>query len=304
MRMGRLRIGLSSWTDKSLLESGEFYPPGIDDAEGRLKYYTTQFPDLVEVNSTYYSLPAERNAVLWVERTPDDFLFDVKMYRLFTQHPTPPRSLPKGVYEQLDEDVKSKAQVYLNQVPPDAAEEIMAGFVSALRPLHEGGKLGAVLLQFPRWFYPGQRSLDHILWCKERLADYTVAVEFRSSSWLGEGTQESTLDFLRSNGLAYVCVDEPQGHKSSVPPIAEVTSPNLSYVRFHGRRGETWEQSGVTVHERTRYLYSRAELQEWAPKVKELADSATEVHVLMNTNYSDYAVRNARQFKQLLESDR
>jgi uncharacterized protein YecE (DUF72 family) len=83
-----------------------------------------------------------------------------------------------------------------------------------------------------------------------------------------------------------------------------VTSPNLSYVRFHGRRGETWEQSGVTVHERTRYLYSREELQEWVPKVKELADGAAEVHVLMNTNYSDYAVRNAGQFKQLLESER
>jgi uncharacterized protein YecE (DUF72 family) len=304
MRMGRIRIGLSSWTDKSLLESGEFYPPEINDAEGRLKYYTTQFPDLVEVNSTYYSLPAERNAVLWVERTPDDFLFDVKMYSLFTQHPTVPRSLPKRVYEQLGEDVKSKPHIYLNQVSPDAAEEIMAGFVSALRPLHENGKLGAILLQFPHWFYPGQQSRDHILWCKERLADYTVAVEFRNSNWLREGNRENTLDFLKSKGLAYVCVDEPQGHKSSVPPIAEVTSPNLSYVRFHGRRGETWEQPGVTVHERTRYLYSREELQEWVPKVKELADSASEVHVLMNTNYSDYAVRNAGQFKQLLESER
>jgi uncharacterized protein YecE (DUF72 family) len=303
MRMGRIRIGLSSWTDKSLLESGKFYPSEISDAVGRLKYYTTQFPHLVEVNSTYYSLPAERNAVLWVERTPDDFLFDVKMYSLFTQHPTAPRSLPKRVYEQLGEDVKSKSHIYLNHVPPDAAEEIMAAFVGALRPLHEGGKLGAILLQFPRWFYPGQQSRDHILWCKERLAGYTVAVEFRNADWLGEGTQENTLDFLRGNGLAYVCVDEPQGHKSSVPPVAEVTSPALAYVRFHGRRGETWEQSGVTVQERTRYLYSREELEEWVPKVKELAAGASEVHVLMNTNYLDYAVRNARQLKQLLESE-
>jgi uncharacterized protein YecE (DUF72 family) len=301
--MGRIRIGLSSWTDKSLLESGKFYPPEISDAAGRLNYYTTQFPGLVEVNSTYYSPPAERNSVLWVERTPDDFLFDVKMYSLFTQHPTAPRSLPKRVYEQLGEDVKSKSRIYLNHVPPDAAEEIMAGFVRALRPLHEGGKLGAILLQFPRWFYPGQRSRDHISWCKERLADYPVAVEFRNGDWLAEGTQENTLDFLRSNGLAYVCVDEPQGHKSSVPPVAEVTSPILSYVRFHGRRKETWERPGVTVQERTRYLYSREELGEWVPKVKELAGGAAEVHVLMNTNYLDYAVRNARQLKQLLESE-
>jgi len=55
--MGRIRIGLSSWTDKSLLESGKFYPPEANDAEGRLRYYAFRFPDLVEVNSTYYSLP-------------------------------------------------------------------------------------------------------------------------------------------------------------------------------------------------------------------------------------------------------
>jgi len=77
--MGRIRIGLSSWTDKSLLESGKFYPPGVDDAEGRLRYYASRFPDLVEVNSTYYALPSERNAFYWDQRTADDFVFDIKM---------------------------------------------------------------------------------------------------------------------------------------------------------------------------------------------------------------------------------
>jgi uncharacterized protein YecE (DUF72 family) len=299
--MGRIRIGLSSWTDKSLLESGKFYPHGLDDAESRLKYYTSQFPDLVEVNSTYYAPPSERNAILWVERTPDDFMFDVKMFSLFTQHPTRPSSLPQRIYQQLDEEVKSKDRIYLNHIAEDAAEEIMAGFVGALEPLHASGKLGAILLQFPHWFHPGQRSMEHIRWCKQRLADYRVAVEFRNSRWLEAGERDKSLAFLKSNDLAYVCVDEPQGHKSSVPPIAETTSPDLAYVRFHGRRRETWEKSGMTVQERFKYLYNREELQEWVPKIRDLAEDAAEVHVLLNTNYEDYAVRSARQLKGLLD---
>jgi uncharacterized protein YecE (DUF72 family) len=300
--MGRIRIGLSSWTDKSLLELGKFYPPGIEDAESRLKYYTSQFPDVVEVNSTYYAPPSERNSILWVERTPDDFVFDVKMYSLFTQHPTRPTSLPKHIYEQLGEEVTSKKYIYFDHIAPEAAEEIMAAFVSALRPLQASGKLGAILLQFPRWFYPGQHAMEHIQWCKERLADYRVAVEFRNSRWLEPEHRDSNLAFLKSNDLAYVCVDEPQGHTSSVPPIAEVTNPDLSYVRFHGRRRETWEKSGTTVQERFRYLYSREELQEWVPKIRDLAEKAAEVHVLLNTNYEDYAVRGARQLKGLLDT--
>jgi len=162
--MGRIRIGLSSWTDKSLLECGKFYPPEADDAEGRLRYYASRFPDLVEVNSTYYALPSERNAFYWTQRTSDDFVFDIKMYGLLTRHPTKPRSLPKDIYRELDEDARSKQRIYLNHVSQEAAEEIMARYVKALRLLHDNGKLGAILFQFPRWFYPGRQSLAHIIW--------------------------------------------------------------------------------------------------------------------------------------------
>jgi len=298
--MGRIRIGLSSWTDKSLLQSGKFYPPRASDAEGRLRYYASRFPDLVEVNSTYYSLPSERNAFYWNQRTPEDFVFDVKMYGLLTRHPTKPRSLPKDIYRELDEEARSKQRIYLNHVSQETAEEIMARYVSALRLLHDNGKLGAILFQFPRWFYPGRQSLAHIIWCKERVGDYKMAVEFRNNLWMNEENKEDTLGFLTSYGISYVCVDEPQGYKSSVPPIAEVTSPDLSYVRFHGRRQETWEKRGVTVHERTKYLYSEEDMKEWVPKIGNLAERAREVHVLMNTNYEDHAVINAELLKMLL----
>jgi uncharacterized protein YecE (DUF72 family) len=90
----------------------------------------------------------------------------------------------------------------------------------------------------------------------------------------------------------------PQGFRSSVPPIAEATSPDLSVVRFHGRDPEAWEKKTVT--ERFRYLYTEDELAEWVPKVDHLAENAHQVHILMNNCYRDQAVTNARQLADLL----
>src|SRR5215469_17132745 len=90
--MGEIRIGTAGWTDKSLIESG-WYPPEATTPEQRLRYYATQFP-LVEVDATYYALPAEQTASAWAERTPAGFVFNVKAFSLFTQHPTPVNALP------------------------------------------------------------------------------------------------------------------------------------------------------------------------------------------------------------------
>jgi uncharacterized protein YecE (DUF72 family) len=92
----------------------------------------------------------------------------------------------------------------------------------------------------------------------------------------------------------------PQGFRSSVPPIADATSPALSVVRFHGRDPEAWKKKTVT--ERFRYLYTEKELAEWVPKVGHLAEAAREVHILMNNCYRDQAVTNAAQLADLLSS--
>ena len=94
--MGEVLVGTCSWTDPTLIRSGRFYPAEAKSAEARLAYYSTQF-DLVEVDSSYYSLPSRRNSTLWAERTPPDFVFDVKAFRLFTQHPTPHEALPADI---------------------------------------------------------------------------------------------------------------------------------------------------------------------------------------------------------------
>jgi len=297
----RILVGTCSWADKTLVDSG-WYPPGARTPEERLRYYAQQFP-IVEVDSTYYGLPSERNAALWVERTPPEFVFDVKSYALFTHHPAAVRSLPKDVREELPASLQEKRNVYYKDMAPAVRDELWKRFVSALLPLDSAGKLGTVLFQLPPWFLPGGDSREYILEAKERLGQYTMSVEFRNNLWLSEGNQERTLGFLSENGIPYVCVDEPQGFRNSVPAVTAVTAP-VAIVRMHGRNAEMWTKRGIGAAERFDYLYREEELAEWAPRVRRLAEGAREVHVLLNNCHNDYAVRNARQIGEMLGAGR
>ncbi|MCL5957719.1 MAG: DUF72 domain-containing protein [Chloroflexi bacterium] len=145
------------------------------------------------------------------------------------------------------------------------------------------------------------RLSDYILTCKEFFPDDQLAVEFRHRSWLEEENRYKTLELLREAGLSYVIVDEPQVGSGSVPAVLAVTNPELAIVRFHGRNVRTWYKKGlVSSGERFKYLYPRSELAEWVPKVHELEKEAKEIHLLMNNNYGNYAVINARDMEELL----
>ena len=297
--MGEILIGTCSWTDPTLIKSGRFYPGWARSAEARLQYYASQF-NIVEVDSSYYALPNERTSRLWVERTGDRFIFDIKAFRLFTQHPTPLVALPKDIREALPPEAKERANIYHRDMPPELVNELWNRLERALLPLNSTGKLGVVLFQFPPWFYSGEQQHDYILSCKERLPQYTIAIEFRHNSWVNEKNIDRTLTFLRDNNLPFVCVDEPQGFGSSIPPLAEATS-DIALVRFHGRNQEMWEKKGISVTQRFNYLYSEKELQEWVPRIKELAAKTRQLHVLFNNCHQDKAVVNARQVSFMLD---
>jgi len=119
--VANILVGTTSWTEKTLIDSGLFYPPSVNTAEDRLKYYASKFP-VTEVDSTYYGLPAERNAIVWAERTPPDFTFHVKAFRLFTGHHTSPSTLPKDIREALGSI--DKKNVYYKDVPPELTDEL------------------------------------------------------------------------------------------------------------------------------------------------------------------------------------
>ncbi|HLZ36746.1 MAG TPA: DUF72 domain-containing protein, partial [Mycobacteriales bacterium] len=241
--MGELLVGTASWTDKTLLASG-WYPKDADTPEKRLAYYASRFP-LVEVDSTYYAPPNERTAALWAARTPPEFTFNVKAFSLLTQHPTRPRAL----YADLRPDTAKN--LYLKDLEPTAVDAVWERFLSALTPLDEAGKLGAVLFQFPQWFPIGKRNKQYILECKRRCEPLRICVEFRNKTWLSADNAAETLDFLTSYAVPYVCVDMPQGHPSSVPPVLAATA-DLAVVRFHGH-SDKWESHDI--YERFGYLY-------------------------------------------------
>lgn len=290
--------GSCSWTDKTLVEDADWYPRRTMSAEERLRFYASQFP-LTEVDSTYYAPPAEHQARLWAERTPPGFRFDVKAYSLLTGHPTRPRTLWADLREGLSSEAADKRNVYAHHLDPEAREEAWRRFASALRPLHDAGKLGALLFQYPPWFVPRRENRREVEALRERLPDYRVCVEFRSPMWTAEPRdRERTLAMLEAHELIFVCVDAPA--VSELPRVLAVTNPELMVMRFHGRSDSTWKGNARSAAERFRYLYSDDELSELAKPVAEAAAQARETHLLMNNCYRDYSVRNAAELRDLL----
>jgi uncharacterized protein YecE (DUF72 family) len=295
---GEIRCGTASWTDPTMTAAGVFYPEGFASAEERLRYYSSQFP-LVEVDATYYALPQERMARAWADRTPPDFVFDVKAHALMTGQPTEVARLPKSVREELPDDLKAKKRIYGKDLPSELMDDVYGYFRKALQPLTEAAKLGAVFVQFPKWVFPSNEAREGILQARERLA-LPIAVEFRHGSWFNEKNAERTIRFLEDNRIPYVAVDEPQGFKSSVPPVVVQTSSDLAVFRFHGRNVENWEKKDITTTERFRYLYDQDELADWTPRITAVARQTKQTHVLMNNCYSNYGTTNGREMARLL----
>jgi uncharacterized protein YecE (DUF72 family) len=299
----RIRVGIAAWTEPTLVKPGVFYPPGVSSAEDRLRHYASRF-SLAEVDSTYYALPARPMAELWVERTPDDFVFDVKAHALMTDHPTETRRLPKALRDALPPEQADKPRVYAKDLPQDVLDEVWRLFREALEPLHSSGKLGVVLLQYPPWFVPSRATADVLVAARGRLDGLPIAVEFRHRSWLSGRMAQRTPEFLTEHDIPMVIVDAPPGMRSSLPPTPLVTSTRLAVVRLHGRREDTWEQRNEVTSERYRYLYDEAELSEWVQPVLDVSAQAPETHVIFNNCYGNYAPTNAIEFSALLAAAR
>jgi uncharacterized protein YecE (DUF72 family) len=294
--LGRILVGISSWAEPELIKAG-FYPPEVKTPAARLQFYASRF-NVAEIDSSYHFFPTRHNLELWLENTPDGFTFDVRAFSLFTQHPTQFSSLPGTIREKYGAEIHAKSGVYPHHLPPAALDELWDIFNRNTEAFLKAKRLGAVLFQFPPWFHPEPANYEYISSCRKKIPQFRMAVEFRVGSWLDKHLAE-TLKFLREREITLVCVDEPQGFKSSVPPVAEVTAP-LSIVRFHGRNAENWERHDVTATEKFNYLYNDSELEEWAAKVKAMAAQCEELHLVFKNKHAEFPVKNALQMKRLL----
>ncbi|MGW0815786.1 DUF72 domain-containing protein [Streptomyces viridiviolaceus] len=295
--MGDVLVGACSWTDRQLVASG-WYPRGRRDAEGRLRHYASRLP-VVEVDAGYYALPSARNSRLWVERTPDGFRFDVKVFSLLTGHPTRVEALPADLRAGLGGD--GRGLLRRGQASPGLLDEVWGRFAEAVEPLRAAGRLGTVLFQFPPWFAPGTESEDTLLARVERTAGLPIAVEFRHPGWWAAEHAEGTRALLAGLGAGAVGVDTGQGLAGSLPPVVPVTRRSLAVVRFHGR-STAWGRG--SKEDRFRYDYDVTELAAWVPRLRRAARRTDELHVLFNNCCADAAVRAAETMGRLLSRPR
>jgi len=302
--MAEIRIGTCSWADEAL--SKHWYPKGLAAGE-RLAYYAKHF-DTVEVDSTYYRLPAEEMVRRWAERTPDGFVMHVKAFGLMTRHPVKRESLPPDLRDEAPTDDKGRVE----RPSREFRGEVFRRFLEALEPLRSAGKLGGILFQFPSYVVYKERSLEYLQWAREQLGDDELLVEFRHVSWLDDEHRDDTLRFLEELGATHVIVDAPriEGAKNLVPTVLALTSPT-TYIRFHGRNAETWNKRGGSAAERFDYLYSDDELREWVDPLRELAGQAKQAYAFFNNNATSpdgrggrmaQAAANAKALQRLLQS--
>jgi uncharacterized protein YecE (DUF72 family) len=302
--VAEIRIGTCSWADEAL--SKHWYPKGLPAGE-RLAYYAQHF-DTVEVDSTYYRLPAEEMVRRWAERTPDDFVMHVKAFGLMTRHPVKLEALPPDLRDDAPTDDKGRVE----RPSREFRAEVFGRFLEALEPLRSAGKLGGILFQFPSYVVYKDRSLDYLQWASEQLGGDEMLVEFRHVSWFDDEHRDGTLRFLEQLGATNVIVDSPRiaGAKNLAPTVFALTSPML-YVRFHGRNADTWNRRGGSASERFDYLYSADELDEWVDPLRELAGQAEQAYAFFNNNATSpdghggrtaQAAANAKELQRLLLS--
>lgn len=258
-----LRFGTAGWSYPDW--NGIVYPKPAPRGFDPLAYLSGVV-DTIEINSSFYAPPAEKNCASWLKRVSHrpDFCFTLKLWRRFTHEPEP--------------------------FEPEAVET----FQRCARRLAAERRLGALLIQFPFSFHHTPDNLARLDRLVECFAEFPLVVEVRHASW----NREEFYLRLKERGVGFVNVDQPQ-IGPTLKPSARVTAP-LGYVRLHGRNAEEWFQENAGRDDRYNYLYSPAELKPWAEKIQTLATECREVFIIANNHYRGQALFNVLQLKELV----
>jgi uncharacterized protein YecE (DUF72 family) len=259
-RGARILIGTSGYSFADW--KGVYYPEDIPNGK-MLDYYAQDFRT-VEVNSTYYRIPAAAVFYHMSEKTPEGFEFIVKVHQ----------------------DVTHKRE---NPV------QSLADLKEALRPLFESGKMKGYLAQFPWGFKFHPSHLQYLKIIAEECRPYPLFVEFRHIGWV----RPDVYRFLLENGIGYCCVDEPR-LRGLIPPQDVVTN-RIGYVRFHGRNAAAWWDS--SKGDRYDYRYSKEELKEWLERIRKMHRQAEKIYLFFNNCHMGHAVINAQQMAELLQQE-
>ena len=209
----RVRIGTQGWNYDAWV--GPFYPVGTRPAD-YLSVYSRAF-DTVEVDSTFYAIPAAKTVRGWAERTPANFTFALKVPQEITHE---------------------------NRLRDSA--DIAALFFDRAREL--GAKLGPLLLQLGPDFAPAELpALAAFLPLIPR--DVRVAVEFRQRGWIHDGV----LALLAEHNVAVALVDARWIPRKAMLALASRPTADFAYIRWMGPNRDLVDYSRVQI-DRSREL--------------------------------------------------
>ena len=290
---GRILVGTASWSDPGFVE--HWYPKKMPAGE-RLAWYAQQL-EMVEVNSSFYSVPEPRLVERWCQTTPAGFVFNVKLHQLLSRHSTALKLLPPVLQRGAEADAKGRVKL-----TPELEAAMIDTFIPPLQILRAADKLGVLLLQLSPAFSPRHHRLDELEPLLHSLRDYPIAVELRNRNWTSAGPQvEETLAFFREQRATLVSVDAPVAEHFTIMPsdLDAVTNPALAYLRLHGRDAKAYT-TGKTVAARFNYDYADQEIDEVADRARTLAGRAKQVHVVFNNNALDYAPHAALRMRKAL----
>ena len=293
---GLIRVGASSWSDKSLTQDGNWYPRKTMKAVDRIAFYADRL-SVVEMENTYRFPPTAAVSEQWSQRTPDHFRIDLQAWSLLTEQPTFPPSLWEDLVTEVPEDRRDKPRLYSSHLSNDALTECWNRFTYALRPLVDAGRLGTVILRYPRWFVPRHANRQTLERAREHLGDIPASVEFACPDWVDSECCEDTFAMLEDLQLGFVCVDAAEGDPRQLRGVSATTS-DIAVLRMIGRRPvedrDAWLPDGRS------YRYTQAELRALLPRLEHLAGGARELHVLFGTCWKDDAVRNAETMQEIV----
>jgi len=261
-----LRLGTSSFTADGWEKS--FYPGNMPPRD-YLSYYATRF-DTLEVDATFYRIPAISTVQGWYAKTPANFLFALKAPQEIT-------------HERVLVDTGT----------------VLAEFLRATEPL--GEKLAVILLQFPYFNKKAFASPAEFLarlkpFLQKLPAEPRFALEIRNKYWLGPALYE----LLRKHNVALALIDHPwmpRPHEwlAKADPI----TTDFTYIRWLGDRKaieeltKSWDK---TIADRT------GDLQQWVEACRTFLKRKIRVFAFANNHYGGHAPDTLRLFENLMEN--
>lgn len=262
-----IRVGTAGWSYEDW--EGIVYPSPAPQRFDRLAYLSQYF-DALEINSTFYRPPLQQHCESWVRRVSHNkrFMFTLKLHRKFTHE-------REGI---TDED------------------EVV--FKKGIEPIHDAGRLGCVLIQFPWSFKYLPSSRRYLAELIEKFEEYPLVVEVRNASW----DNSELYSFLEEKGAGFCNIDQPRLWKQ-LRPTERATSP-VGYVRLHGQNIENWFKEDAGRDQRYNYLYGMHELDPWVKRIRAIADKAENTYVITNNHYRGQAAVNALQLQFLLRGEK